>query len=91
MTAVQRGPGETIWGGAAEKANGLSKPIKAENEDHDEECSICFDRKVTIRFQPCKHGACSDCVEQLRRQVIFKVRQYSIKKIVCHVEYPLPS
>lgn len=71
MAAVQSEASYPTWGAAADKARMAHNFTST--EDQDDECSICFDRKVTINFQPCKHGACSDCVDSLRRRVIFKV------------------
>lgn len=70
MAAVHGNGAKPAWGlkTAAAVVDKVSK-----SEEEDEECSICFERRVSTHFQPCQHGACSDCVDSLRRQVIFKV------------------
>ena len=39
-----------------------------------EECNICFESAVDVKFLPCKHGSCNSCVDQLRAAAVFKVR-----------------
>ncbi len=38
-----------------------------------EECTICYAAPQNVSFKPCNHGACKNCVGQLRRANIFKV------------------
>ena len=67
-------PAAGVWG--AKAAWG-----KAQHSDKEhvllkgqEECQLCFAAGVEVNFQPCKHGACVACVDNLRRTVVLKVR-----------------
>jgi len=62
-----------VWGKTASSPSAPAPEEGQEKAIDEEECKICFDRKITNIFQPCKHGACSDCVDSLRHSVIFKV------------------
>lgn len=48
---------------------------KEETENFEgEECNICCANTVTVSFRPCNHVACKTCVDNLRRNNIFRVR-----------------
>lgn len=79
MAALSSEPPRPSWSIASKNTSGDKSKASAVLDDQNEECTICFDRKVTIHFLPCKHGACSNCVESLRRGVIFKVSACSLK------------
>lgn len=44
-----------------------------EQDESGEECTICYAAPQNVRFKPCGHAACKNCVEDLRRSNIFKV------------------
>lgn len=58
------------WGSKAKQASDSSPQLK----EGQEECNICFESAVDVRFVPCKHGSCNNCVDQLRAAAVFKVR-----------------
>ena len=39
----------------------------------EEQCTICYNGAQSVRFKPCNHAACKNCVDDLRRTNIFKV------------------
>lgn len=58
------------WGGLGGSTNAVAKvPLK----EGDEECCVCYDAAVSVRFKPCQHKSCGDCVANLRSVNIFKV------------------
>ncbi|KAK9811218.1 hypothetical protein WJX72_000146 [[Myrmecia] bisecta] len=60
----------SVWGrvhAAAHQADD-HKELK----DGEEECGICLSFATELKFKPCGHHACSNCLPQLRRANIFK-------------------
>lgn len=47
--------------------------VAHEQDDSGNECTICYAAPQNVRFKPCNHAACKNCVEDLRRTNIFKV------------------
>lgn len=41
----------------------------------EEACAICLENAVEVKFRPCAHELCLQCVNQLRASNIFKVRR----------------
>ncbi|KAK9825899.1 hypothetical protein WJX81_003469 [Elliptochloris bilobata] len=60
------------WGGACAWGKGAAISYVAPLKEGEEECVICFERAVQVKFRPCKHGACFTCVDKLRAANIFK-------------------
>ncbi|KAK9804976.1 hypothetical protein WJX73_006383 [Symbiochloris irregularis] len=56
------------WGSKAKQST--DSPPKL--QEGQEECNICFESAVDVRFVPCKHGSCNSCVDQLRIAAVFK-------------------
>lgn len=54
-------------------SNKAKTAVAEEEAEREKECSICFDADLSVIFSPCGHGACTDCVTRIRREVIFKV------------------
>ena len=67
-------PAGGVWG--AKVAWGRAQHSEAEPvlEKGQEECKLCFAAGIEVNFQPCNHGACVACVDNLRRTVVLKVR-----------------
>lgn len=61
-----------VW--AAKAAWGRARPeLDAKLKEGQEECNICFEAAIDVKFMPCKHGACTACVDSLRAAAVFKV------------------
>lgn len=43
----------------------------------EEQCTICYNGSLSVRFKPCNHAACKNCVDDLRRSNIFKASTFS--------------
>ena len=65
-------PAAGVWG--AKVAWGKAQQSEREPvlQKGQEECQLCCAAGVEVKFQPCKHGACIACVDNLRRVVVLK-------------------
>lgn len=74
-----------VWGaklvwGSSSRSDGETTKLN----EGDEECYICFEAAIDVNFVPCKHGACTTCVGQLRAAAIFSVRLTALMIDIVH-------
>lgn len=68
----------TAWGRRNGSASSAVAPGPGKRT---KQCFICFDEPahdLFVVFLPCKHYACLDCMEDLRKEAIRKVRHYRL-------------
>lgn len=70
-------PPVSVWGGGS---RATYQPTDAEERS---ECFVCYGEKANatfVRFKPCSHSACLECVQTLRASNIFKVRSARVAR-----------
>ena len=66
-------PVVSAWGAKSAWGKRSSSEAAPKLKEGEEECNICFEAAIDVKFVPCNHGACTSCVDQLRAAAVFKV------------------
>lgn len=74
----------SVWG----KGPLLLAPEKL--KEGDKECSICCqDVPASVKFKPCSHGVCVNCMQQLRNKQIYSVNSRLIRCTAAMIVMPI--
>ena len=90
--AASRLASQSVAGSTPAEA-GTAAHAAGEAEADLETCAVCMDAKASVRFRPCGHDACPECVVKLRRRTMSQVTAGTVCPLCRQVilEYVVPN